>query len=203
MYYNIISIIYAIQEHCDIKTNETLLQYYKTLYTIYNIITSADIINNKIFIDKQWDLLDYFDLFSVSMPIKILYNFNTKPYVKNPISKKKYIIVKKKQQNILSNANTTKSISENSKSIDIECCNNIYVKNFNLSHHTQYNYMRQEQAIHKKKINNDYMTTYENNINNIYYNLKRFQFLKQNNKPIINKTYLKILDKIDSLHILS
>ena len=78
--------------------------------------------------------------------------------------------------------------------------NNLLVKNFILSHHTQFNYMRQENSIHKKKINIDYMSTYENNINNIYYNLKRFQYVNKNKKIIIHKTYLKILDKIDLLN---
>ena len=93
----------------------------------------------------------------------------------------------------------------------------VAVKDFNLGHHTQYNYMRQEQAMNKKKLNIDYIKTQENDIANIYYNLKRFQQNNQDEimkygtksrkknidsdegKFIIDKSYTKILDKIDEL----
>ena len=75
--------------------------------------------------------------------------------------------------------------------------------------------MRQEQALTKKRLNVDYMKTYEHNIANIYFNLKRFQYnnneliIKYNTKSkkkhsdddkyIIDKSYIKMLDKIDEL----
>ena len=84
-----------------------------------------------------------------------------------------------------------------------------------------------EQSMLKKKLNIDYINTYEKNITNIYYNLKRFQYTQSiqptqpisrtgrprntqhidtNTTPdniyqhtIIDKTYIKILNKIDDL----
>jgi hypothetical protein len=138
--------------------------------------------NNIIFVDKNWDLLDYFDFISVGYPSKLLYNFNTKK-----------------------NNNIEKSNS-----------NNLYVNDFSLTHHTQYNFMRQEQITTKKKINIDYLETFNNDIINIYYNLKKFK--SENNqvnttvtktkkkkisndeqKYIIDRSYIKYLDKIDEL----
>ena len=79
--------------------------------------------------------------------------------------------------------------------------------------------MRQEQALIRKKLNIDYSKTHEINLINLYYNLKRFKHINndaivisdsrskkkkslsdnENNKFQINKTYLKIVDKIDEL----
>ena len=77
--------------------------------------------------------------------------------------------------------------------------------------------MRQEQALNKKKINIDYMKTYENDCTNIYYNLKRFHYnneesiikfgtksrkkkmIPDENKFIIDKSYYKIVEKINEL----
>ena len=90
-----------------------------------------------------------------------------------------------------------------------------------------------EHSMLKKKLNIDYINTYEKNITNIYYNLKRFQYtqpiqytqsiqpmqpirrtsrsynthhIDTNTTPdniyqhtIIDKTYIKILNKIDDL----
>ena len=49
------------------------------------------------------------------------------------------------------------------------------VSNFALMHHSQYNYMRQEQILYKKKLSLDYAKIFDTDITNIYYNLKRFQ----------------------------
>ena len=79
--------------------------------------------------------------------------------------------------------------------------------------------MRQEQSINRKKLGIDYMKTLDKDIVNIYYNLKRFQnnnpdIQQKQNKPRktskkagndtelkfqIDKSYLKILEKIDEL----
>jgi hypothetical protein len=114
----------------------------------------ADKLNNPIFSDKYWELMEYYDYFGLAYPCIKLYNINAEPQEKN----------------------TTKLI-----------------ENFNLLHHTQYNFMRQEEIINRKKITNDYYKTFDNNIINYYYNLKRFQ---NENKDIIlgmanNKTRIR------------
>lgn len=184
-YSNIISIISAIQEKKNNKNKNTLLQNYKILTKIYESVKNADLMNNSIFLDKHWDLLDYFDIFSVGIPSKILYNHNI-------------------QQDKQDKQNSEQSTQ-------------LVVNDFNLGHHTQYNYMRQEQAMNRKKLNIDYIKTHENDITNIYYNLKRFQHNNHDNikkfgtktkkknidseegKFIIDKSYSKILEKIDEL----
>jgi DNA polymerase III delta prime subunit len=182
-YNNIISTVSTIQDKQNLKTKDALLQSYKILSKVYNSIKNADLLNNKIFLDKNWDLLDYFDIFSIGIPSSIIFNYNLK-------------------NKLPSNTNNKQEL---------------FIKNFNLSHHTQYNYMRQEQSMNKKKIAIDYMKTFENNIINIYYSLKRFQHnnadnIKKNGtksrkknidpeekKFIIDKSYLKILEKLDEL----
>lgn len=172
----------------DTNTKDFLLKSYKVLSKVYNSIKDADLLNNSIFLDKNWELLDYFDLFSVGIPSKIIFSCNT--ILSNPNN---------------NNSNTT--IKSNA----------VVIKDFNLTHHTQYNYMRQEQSLIRKKINIDYMKTYENNCTNIYYNLKRFHHNNEDsikkfgtksrkkksvpdeNKFIIDKSYGKILEKIDEL----
>jgi len=189
-YSNVISTVSAIQEKQNLKTKDALLQSYKILGKIYNSVKNADSLNNTIFLDKNWDLLDYFDIFSVGIPSKIIYTEN-----------------QKKQSSTTSDTTTI----DNAKKQDL------FVKDFNLSHHTQYNYMRQEQAMNKKKIIVDYMKTFENDIGNIFYSLKRFQHnnadsikkfgnktRKKNIDPeeskfIIDKSYGKILEKIAEL----
>jgi hypothetical protein len=79
--------------------------------------------------------------------------------------------------------------------------------------------MRQEQGLIRKKLNIDYGKTHDIDLINLYYNLKRFKHINkdaiiisdsrskkkkslsdnENNKFQINKTYLKIVDKIDEL----
>jgi DNA polymerase III delta prime subunit len=182
-YNNIISIIATIQnKQPREKTKEYLLKYYKVLEQIYKCVAEGDLMNNSIFIEKNWDLLGHFDFMSVGYPCKILYDFNRKP--DNTISKE---------------------------------VNNLYVNEFALTHHTQYNFMRQEQVTTKKKINIDYLETFDNDMVNIYYNLKRFQCenhqvnttiakTKKNKnlsineqKYIIDRSYIKYLEKIDEL----
>jgi Holliday junction resolvasome RuvABC ATP-dependent DNA helicase subunit len=184
-YNNIISTLSIIQEkHKETKNKENFLNAYKILIKVYNSIKNADLLNNPIFLSKNWDLLDYFDIFSVGIPSHIIYNEN----IKNVISDKKEQIKKEP-----------------------------IIREFQLTHHTQYNYMRQEQAIIRKKICIDYLKTKDNDIINIYYNIKRFQnnnedlikttnsrtkkknISQDDNKYILDKTYLKILDKIDEL----
>jgi hypothetical protein len=141
--------------------------------------------NNSIFVDKNWDLLDHFDFMSVGYPCKILYDFNTKP-----------------------------TITPNTASSDV---NSLYVHEFALTHHTQYNFMRQEQVTTKKKLNIDYLETFDNDMVNIYYNLKRFQSENEQANTTITKTkkfknlssneqkynidrsYIKYLEKLDEL----
>jgi len=181
---NAISSIIGNEKGKSIKdtkyTKDFLLKSYKLLSKLYDSIKNADLLNNTIFLDKNWELLEYFDLFSVGIPSKIIFSNNIQ--LPNP-----------------SNSNT------------------VIIKDFNLSHHTQYNYMRQEQALNKKKINIDYMKTYENDFTNIYYNLKRFHYnneelikkfgnksrkkkiVPDENKFVIDKSYGKILEKINEL----
>ena len=42
---------------------------------------------------------------------------------------------------------------------------NLIIPEFNLGHHTQYNFMRQEQSMIKKKLNIDYVKTQKTMIN--------------------------------------
>jgi DNA polymerase III delta prime subunit len=195
-YTNIILIISAIQiKNGKVKTKEDLLFYYNLLSKIYNYVRDADLMNNSIFFVKNWDLIEYFDCLGIAIPLKILNDKN-------------------KMDNIVVSQNTISKL----KKSKIENVDKYYVGEFPLSHHTLYNFMRQEQSLYKKKINIDYMKTHESDIVNIYYNLKRFQ---NNNKDtielinskykkkkpvnnddckyLIDKQYIKLLDKIDEL----
>jgi len=181
LYINIIPIIYDLQLKKNSTTKENLLLYYKQLYTIYELLKTADLLNNKIFIDKQWDLLDYFQSIGIAQPLQILHNIN----IKNINSKNsKYIISK-----------------------------------FNIQHHSQYNFMRQEQSLIRKKINTDYILSFETDIFSIYYHIKRFKHINKSQienailnkkkkksindtndqKYLINRLYDKIIEKIDEL----
>lgn len=185
-YINIINIINSIQIKEGLKTKESLLSYYKLLYNVYNSLKNADLLNNTIFLDKNWEMLDYFDTIGLALPMNILYRQNLK------------------------NNNSNNNNSNNCK---------YFIQDFQLTHHTQYNFMRQEQALIRKKLNIDYGKTHDIDLINLYYNLKRFKHINkdaiiisdsrskkkkslsdnENNKFQINKTYLKIVDKIDEL----
>jgi hypothetical protein len=177
LYNNIIPVLHNIQEKTKCaKNKDTFLEAYKNLIKCYMSIKDADLLNNPIFIDKYWDLIEYFDIFSVGTPTKIINSVNNK---------------------------------------------NAKIREFNLTHHTQYNFMRQEQAMNKKIINTDYFHTMDNDITNIYYNLKRFENDNvdlatrrassknkkkiitaedaKNAKYIIDRSYCKIIEKIDEL----
>jgi len=177
LYINIIPIIVEIQSKTGLKTKDSLLKNYKLLYNVYNLIKTADLLNNSIFLDKNWELLDYFDIFGFAMPLKLLYENNLSTSFK------------------------------------------LIIPEFNLCHHTQYNFMRQEQSMIKKKLNIDYIKTHNIDLANIYYNIKRFIIKykneinisnartkkKKSNATIeesryqIDKSYIKIIDKIDEL----
>ena len=76
-YNNIISILSSIQEKLkEPKNKDTFLKHYKTLIKVYQCIRNADLMNNSIFIEKFWELLDYFDLFSVAAPVNIMTKAN-------------------------------------------------------------------------------------------------------------------------------
>ena len=176
-YINVIQIIFTIQNKCGIKTKDNLLEYYNLLYKIYSLLKDADLMNNSIFLDKNWDLLEYFDTIGFALPLKLLHD-------KNIINNTKYIIPE-----------------------------------FTLCHHTQYNFMRQEQSIIKKKLNIDFIKTCNIDVFNIYYNIKIFMHKYKNeiilsnsrtkkkknianiedNKYHIDKLYIKITDKINEL----
>ena len=182
LYINIIPIIYELQLKKNNISKENLLLYYKKLYTIYELLKTADLLNNKIFIDKQWELLDYFQCIGIALPLQILHTMNIK------------------------NSTNTQTIK--------------YVNTrFNIQHHSQYNFMRQEQSLIRKKINTDYNLSFETDLFSIYYHIKRF---KHNNKKqienailnkkkkksisdsadqkyLINRLYDKIIEKIDDL----
>ena len=192
-YINIINIINLIQLKEGIKSKESMLLYYKLLYNIYNLLKNADLLNNTIFLEKNWDMLDYFDTIGLALPINILHKKNIK-YNKNIIE-----------------------TDNNSNNSNTKC--KYLIQEFQLMHHTQYNFMRQEQSLIKKKFNIDYCKTHDIDLTNLYYNLKRFKVINkekieisdsqskkkksllnnENNKFQINKTYLKIIDKIDEL----
>jgi hypothetical protein len=176
-YNNVIPVLSKIQEKAkEPKNKDTFLKAYKNLAKSYQSIKNADLMNNSIFIDKNWELLDYFDLFSVAAPASIINHVNT-----------------------------------NSTSANI--------REFKLSHHTQYNFMRQEQVGNRKLLNTDFLTSFEGDIASVYYNLKRFQNdncdlikLSSGNKTtkrktdnpdeakyILDKSYCKIMDKITEL----
>ena len=177
LYINIIPIISTIQSKSGLKTKYSLLQNYKLLYEIYNLLKYADLLNNSIFLDKNWELLDYFDIIGFAMPLKMLYDNNA--------------------------SNASKNI----------------IEEFNMCHHTQYNFMRQEQSMIKKKLNIDYTKTHNIDLTNIYYNIKRFKIKYkkeieisnsrskkkkslssiEESKYQIDKSYIKIIDKIDEL----
>ena len=178
-YNNIINIVSTLQNKHLINTTNTstqkgeLLKYYTILYKIYELLKYGDTFNDPIFINKYWELMEYFDSYSVGFPCIILNGYNS----------------------------------------------NLSIQNFNITHHTQYNYMRQEQSIFKKKQNIDYFKTFDNNVINTYYNLKRFlnnnpsikqkktkpkpKPKKNNNndeqKYQIDRSYFKIIEKIDEL----
>jgi hypothetical protein len=178
-YHNIIPVLQTIQEKMkEPKNKDTFLKAYQNLIKIYESVKIADLMNNSIFLDKNWDLLDYFDIFSVGAPSQIICNLNNQVSNSVPSSK--------------------------------------LVKEFALSHHSPYNFMRQEQSMNKKMLNGDYVKIFDTDITNIYYNLKRFQndndeivkkYSKSKKKPInpeeakyvLDKTYLKIIDKIQEL----
>ena len=177
-YHNTISVLSTIQEKMkEPKNKDTFLKAYHNLIKVYNSIKIADLMNNSIFLDKNWELLDYFDIFSVSIPSQIINKINNQTTVSGVLP---------------------------------------LVKEFALSHHSPYNFMRQEQSMNRKLLNSDYVKIFDTNITNIYYNLKRFQnsndeLIKKNSKGrkkptntddskyVIDKSYLKILDKINEL----
>jgi len=90
---------------------------------------------------------------------------------------------------------------------------------FNIHHHSQYNFMRQEQSLIRNKINTDYNLSFETDLFNIYYHIKRFKHtnktqienaiinkkkkknINTNNdqKYLINRLYDKLIEKIDEL----
>ena len=187
-YINIINIINSIQIKEGLKTKDSILSYYNLLYNIYYLIKTADLLNNTIFLDKNWEMLDYFDTIGLALPLNILHKKNTK---------------NNKENNKENNNNN----------------NTHLIQVFQLTHHTQYNFMRQEQALIRKKLNIDYCKIHDIDLINLYYNLKRFKHInkdaiiisesrskkkkslstKENNKFQIDKTYLKIVDKLDEL----
>ena len=173
-YINVIQIIFTIQTKNGLKNKDTLLNYYNLLCKIYKLLKDADLLNNSIFLDKNWELLEYFDTIGFALPLKILHDIN---------------------------------ILDNSKYM---------IPEFNLYHHTQYNFMRQEQSMIKKKLNIDYTKTHNIDIVNIYFNIRRFMFKNEDNinkskkkktsktnldinKFYIDKLYIKINDKINEL----
>ena len=182
LYINIIPIIHELQLKKNNISKENLLLYYKKLYTIYELLKSADLINNKIFIDKQWELLDYFQCIGIALPLQMLHTMNIK------------------------NITTTQTIK--------------YVNSrFTIQHHSQYNFMRQEQSLIRKKINTDYNLSFETDLFSIYYHIKRFKHSNKkqienailnkkkkkssidanDQKYLINRLYDKIIEKIDDL----
>ena len=184
-YINVIPIIYELQLKKNNTSKEYLLLYYKKLYTIYELLKTSDLLNNKIFIDKQWELLEYFECIGIALPLQILHNMNIKNITnKNSQSLNKYLIPK-----------------------------------FNIQHHSQYNFMRQEQSLIRKKINTDYTLSFETDLFSIYYYMKRFKHINKeeidktialkkkkktlidntNQKYLINRLYDRIVDKIDEL----
>ena len=180
LYINIILVLSTIQNKLGVKTKSSFCDYYKSLSNIYKNLIMADMMNDTIFLNKNFDLLDLFGLVGLAMPIKILTDKNK--IIKN--NKIQWVINK-----------------------------------FDISHHTQYNFMRQEQFAIKKKINMDYINTLESDVLNIYYNLSKFKKLNNEqikicearnkkkktniaspeNKYYIDKTYLKMIDKIGEL----
>ena len=185
LYINVIPIIYELQLKKNNTSKEHLLLYYKKLYTIYDLLKTADLLNNKIFIDKKWELLDFFECIGISLPLQILHNMNIK------------------------NIN-----NKNSKAL-----NKYLISKFKIQHHSQYNFMRQEQSLIRKKINTDYTLSFETDLFSIYYYIKRFKHINKeeinktialkkkkktlidntNQKYLINRLYDRIVDKIDEL----
>ena len=182
LYINIIPIIYELQLKKNNISKENLLLYYKKLYTIYELLKTADLLNNKIFIDKQWELLDYFQCIGIAIPLQILHTMN----IKN-----------------ITNTQTIKYVNSR----------------FTIQHHSQYNFMRQEQSLIRKKINTDYNLSFETDLFSIYYHIKRFKHTNKkqienailnkkkkksildanDQKYLINRLYDKIIEKIDDL----
>ena len=69
-YINIIPIVAALQHKLgDKSTKKGLLIYYKFLHILYEAIKNADLMNNAIFLDKNWEILEYFDYIHL-----VLYN---------------------------------------------------------------------------------------------------------------------------------
>ena len=180
-YHNVINVLQTIQDKLkEPKNKDNFLKNYKQLIKIYDSLKNADILNDPIFLNKNWELLDYFDIFSVGNPSQLIYNS----------------LIRTNENNISND--------------------NKLVKEFNLTHHSPYNFMRQEQSINRKLTNADYFQVFDMDIVNMYYNLKRFQnannelikkyskmkkkaVSNEDAKYVIDKSYCKIIDKIDEL----
>lgn len=180
-YHNVINVLQTIQDKLkEPKNKDNFLKNYKQLIKIYDSLKNADILNDPIFLNKNWELLDYFDIFSVGNPSQLIYNS----------------LIRTNENNISND--------------------NKLVKEFNLTHHSPYNFMRQEQSINRKLMNADYFQVFDMDIVNMYYNLKRFQnanndlikkyskmkkkaVSNEDAKYVIDKSYCKIIDKIDEL----
>lgn len=188
LYINIIPIVDALYSNPVIQSNNNKLSYYELLSKLYKLMKNADLLNNAIFLDKEWDLLDYFDYIGLASPLQILHNINLN-YTPQPQPQ-------------------------------LETQSTYYlIKEFSLVHHTQYNFMRQEQSMIRKKLHIDYIITHNIDITNIYFNMKRFKYQnaeaiqisnsrskkkKSNasvyeNKYKIDRIYAKIIEKIDEL----
>ena len=208
-YINVIPIIATIQSKVNIKTKASFCDYYKCLSLAYKHLAIADMMNDTIFLNKNFDLLDLFGLVGLAMPIKLLNS-------KNKANSKNKLIINLNNTNTNKNKLINKTNDSNKKNNTNE--SNVIDK-FQITHHTQYNFMRQEQFAIKKKINSDYLKIMETNVFNIYYKLKLFQkknedeirgtetkfknkkknLTNEQNKYCIDKTYLKMMDKINEL----
>jgi len=181
IYFNVISIMNTIQhKKNETRTKEHLQIHLHQCCKIYNLLSIADALNDLIYTDKNWELLNLFEYIGLALPVKEMSNLN----IKQKMPSGSYIT---------------------------------HVPTFYIQHHTQYNYMRQEQALNDKMIISDSAKTYDIDPINIYYKLKIFEIENKakTSKPTslkaatrkhmsqnpynIDKSYLKILEKIDSL----
>lgn len=78
-YFNIINVLSSIQNKKTIlKTKEQLQGDLKQLVNIYNTMCIGDEINNSIYINKNWEALELFDMLGIVIPIQLMSKLNIK-----------------------------------------------------------------------------------------------------------------------------
>jgi replication factor C subunit 1 len=177
LYFNISSIISAIQTKTGTnKTKEQLLANLKELVTVYNCINTADSMNNAIFTNKNWELLELFDYLGLAIPIKLMSQLN----IKSKLPSGCYIahVPKFNLQHHTPYNYMRQEQSTNNKMLNVD-----FMKTHEKDPTNIYYYLKTFQAKHKSKMSTKQGTKKQ----------------MQQNIYNIDKKYLKILEKMDML----